>query len=92
MDSQIAKRTHAYNNRLAKELRKWADAQLGVEAMHGALYRAYFIDNITVGEVEEMLMIVAALDLDMEGARHVLESHSFSDAVEGDGPYPSNIV
>ena len=37
--------------------------------MHGALYRAYFIDNITVVDVEEMLMIVAALDLDVEGAQ-----------------------
>ena len=92
MDSQIAKRSHTYNSRLAQELRKWTDAQPGGEAVHGALYRAYFIDNITVGEVEVMLMIVAALDLDVEGARHVLESHSFSDAVEGVWPYPSNIV
>ena len=90
MFSQIAKRTHTYNSRLAQKLRKWADAQLGVEAVHGALYRAYFIDNIDVGDVEEMLLILA--DLDVEGASHVLESHSFSDAVEGDWPYPCNIV
>ncbi len=45
------------------------DAQQGVEAMHGGLYRAYFIDNIAVGDVEEVLMIVAALDLDVEGAQ-----------------------
>ena len=69
MDSQIAKRTHTYNSRLAQELRKWADAQPGGEAVHGVLYRAYFIDNITVGEVEEMLMIVAALDLGVWGAQ-----------------------
>ncbi len=62
-----------------------------VEAAHEALYHAYFIDNINVGDVEEILMIVAALDLDV-GARHVLESHSFSDTIEGDWPYPGNIV
>ena len=50
-------------------LRKLADAQLGVEAMHRGLYRAYFIDNIAVGDVEKVLMIVAALDLDVEGAQ-----------------------
>ena len=88
----IAKRTHTYNSRLAQELRKWADAQLGVEAVHGALYCAYFIDNINVGDVEEMLMIVAALDLDGEGARHVLESHNFSDTIEDDWPYPGIIL
>ena len=60
--------------------------------VYGALYRAYFIDNINVGDVEEISMIVAALDLDVDGARRVLESHSFSDAVEGNWPYPSNIV
>ena len=64
----------------------------GGEEVHGALCRAYFIDNFNVGDIEEILLIVAALDLDGEGARHVLESHSFSDAVEGDWPYPSNIV
>ena len=37
--------------------------------MHRGLYRAYFIDNIAVGDVEEVLMIVAALDLDVEGAQ-----------------------
>ena len=37
--------------------------------MHGAPYHAYFVDNINVGDVEEMLMIVAALDLDVEGAQ-----------------------
>ena len=37
-------------------------------------------------------MIVAALDLDVEGARHVLESHSLSDAAEGNWPYPGNRV
>ena len=31
--------------------------------MHRGLYRAYFIDNIAMGDVEEVLMIVAALDL-----------------------------
>ena len=37
--------------------------------MHGGLYHAYFTDNNNVGDVEEMLMIVAALDLDVEGAQ-----------------------
>ena len=69
MDSQFAKHTHTYNSRLAQELRKLANAQLGVEAMHRGLYRADFIDNIAVGDVEEVLMIVAALDLDVEGAQ-----------------------
>ena len=34
--------------------------------MHGALCRANFIDNFNVGDIEEILMIVAALDLDGE--------------------------
>ena len=51
--------------------------------MHGAPYHAYFVDNINVGDVEEMLMIIAALDLDLEGAHYVLASHIFSGSVEG---------
>ena len=60
--------------------------------VHGALYRAYFIDDINVCDLKEMLMTVTALNLDIEGVRHVLKSYRISDAVEGGWPYPRRIV
>jgi len=37
-------RTRTYNSRLAQELGKWADTQPGGEAIHDALFRAYFAE------------------------------------------------
>ena len=78
------KRSHTYNSRLSQELGKWADTQEGGEAMHDALYRAYFVDAVNVGDSGALLKIVEAVGLDVTAAREVLESRSFSDAVDAD--------
>ncbi len=83
-DLPYSRRTHTYNSRLAQELGKWADTQPSGEAIHDALYRAYFVDGVNVGDVEALLKVAAATGLDVEVTREVLESRSFSDAVDED--------
>ena len=78
------KRSHTYNSRLAQELGKWADTQLGGGAIHDALYRAYFVDAVNVGDVDALLVIAGDVGLDVSTAREVLQSRSFSDAVDAD--------
>ena len=78
------KRSHTYNSRLAQELGKWADTQTGGEAIHDALYRAYFVDAINVGDMDALLTIAGDVGLDVYAAREVLQSRSFSDAVDAD--------
>ena len=78
------KRSHTYNSRLAQELGKWADTQPGGEAIHDALYRAYFVDAVNVGDVDALLTIAGYVGLDVYAAREVLQSRSFSDAVDAD--------
>ena len=78
------KRSHTYNSRLAQELGKWADTQPGGEAIHDALYRAYFVDAINVGDMDALLTIAGDVGLDVYAAREVLQSRSFSDAVDAD--------
>ena len=77
-------RSHTYNSRLAQELGKWADTQPGGEAIHDALYRAYFVDAVNVGDVDALLTIAGDVGLDVYEAREVLQSRSFSDAVDAD--------
>ena len=43
-------RTMTFNSRLAQELGKWADSQPGGEAIHDALFRAYFVDCLNIGD------------------------------------------
>ena len=78
------KRSHTYNSRLAQELGKWADTQPGGAAIHDALYRAYFVDAVNVGDVDALLTIAGDVGLDVYAAREVLQSRSFSDAVDAD--------
>ena len=47
------RRTHTYNSRLAQELGKWADTQPGGEAIHDALYKAYFVDTRNIGDPDD---------------------------------------
>ena len=78
------RRTHTYNSRLAQELGKWADTQPGGDAIHDLLYRAYFVDGINIGDIEELVKIAGSCGLSEGQARQVLESRSFSAAVDAD--------
>ena len=78
------RRTHTYNSRLAQELGKWADTQPGGEAIHAALYRAYFVDARNIGDPEILVEIAQAAGLSGDEARAVLNERRFKDAVDAD--------
>jgi predicted DsbA family dithiol-disulfide isomerase len=78
------RRTHTFNSRLAQELGKWADTQSGGEAIHDALFRAYFVDGHNIGDPEVLIEIAESAGLDPAGAREVLEQRTFSAAVDED--------
>ena len=50
-------RTMTYNSRLAQELGKWADTQPGGEALHDALFRAYFVEARDISQPAVLLEI-----------------------------------
>ena len=77
-------RTMTYNSRLAQELGKWADTQPGGEALHDALFRAYFVEARDISQPSVLLEIAASIGLSVEGARHVLEQRTFKAAVDAD--------
>ena len=76
-------RTHTYNSRLAQELGKWADTQ-GCEAIHDALYRAYFVDNRNISDLEELVRLARSVGLGEDEARDVLVQRRFEGAVDAD--------
>ncbi len=77
-------RTMTYNSRLAQELGKWADTQPGGEAIHDALFRAYFVEARDISQPAVLLDIVEHVGLSAAGARDVLEKRTFKDAVDAD--------
>ena len=77
-------RSHTYNSRLAQELGTWADTQPGGEAIHDALYTAYFVDGRNIGDVDVLVAIAVSVGLPGDAARNVLEDRSFQSAVDAD--------
>ena len=77
-------RSTTYNSRLAQELGKWADTQPGGEAIHDALFRAYFVEARDISQPAVLLDIARQLGLSVHAAREVLEKRTFKDAVDAD--------
>ena len=77
-------RTMTFNSRLAQELGKWAQTQPGGEAIHDALFRAYFVDGRNIGDAAVLVEIARSVGLDDARAREVLEMRTFKAAVDAD--------
>jgi predicted DsbA family dithiol-disulfide isomerase len=77
-------RTHTYNSRLAQELAKWAETKPHGNAIHDALFRAYFVDGINLAEPKQLVEIAGALGLPRKEAREVLESRRYRASVDFD--------
>ena len=77
-------RTMTYNSRLAQELGKWADTQPGGEAIHDALFRAYFVEARDISRPEVLLEIAEGVGLPRAVASEVLEKRTFKEAVDRD--------
>jgi predicted DsbA family dithiol-disulfide isomerase len=77
-------RTMTYNSRLAQELGAWADTQPGGEAIHDALFRAYFVDAKNIGDPEVLVEIAASVGLPADKAREVIEKRTHKAAIDAD--------
>jgi predicted DsbA family dithiol-disulfide isomerase len=77
-------RTMTYNSRLAQELGKWADTQPGGEAIHDALFRAYFVEACDISQPAVLLDVAKHVGMSADDAREVLERRTFKDAVDAD--------
>lgn len=77
-------RTHTFNSRLAQELGKWADTQPGGEAIHNAIFKAYFVDGQNIGSESVLLQLAESAGLPVDAAREVLTERTFKQAVDQD--------
>ena len=77
-------RTMTYNSRLAQELGKWADTQPGGDAIHDAMFRAYFVQARNISDPAVLLEIVAEVGLPVAAAREVIEKRTFKEAIDRD--------
>jgi len=78
-------RTMTYNSRLAQELGKWADTQPGGEAIHDALFRAYFVDARDISQPAVLRGMARQVGLAGAASRAVHGSRPVQSAVDADG-------
>jgi predicted DsbA family dithiol-disulfide isomerase len=81
---RYGERSMTYNSRLAQELGSWAETRPGGEAIHDALFRAYFVDARNIGDPQVLVEIAESVGLPREEAREVLEKRKFKAAVDED--------
>ena len=77
-------RTMTYNSRLAQELAKWAETQPGGDAIHHALFEAYFIGGRNIARVDELVKVAREVGIAGDEAHEVLESRCRKNAVDAD--------
>ena len=78
------RRSHTYNSRLAQELGKWGDTQPGGEAIHDALYKAYFVEGSNIGDIPTLVSVAESVGLDSKAALDVLEQRTFQADIDHD--------
>ena len=75
-------RSMTFNSRLAQELGAWADTQPGGEAIHDALFRAYFVDGRNIGDPDVLVDIAAKVGLPAHAAREVIEQRTYKQVID----------
>lgn len=80
----LVSRSRTYNSRRAQELGKWAESQGVGNLFHKAVFRAYFVDGINIGLIDELVVIAQTIGLPAEEARNLIQTQSFAGSVDAD--------
>jgi len=75
-------REYTYNSRLAQELALWAETQKEGRPLDALIYQAYFVHDRNIAKPEVLLALVEEAGLDAAAAEEVLQTRSFSTAVD----------
>jgi predicted DsbA family dithiol-disulfide isomerase len=77
-------RTHTYNSRLAQEVATWADTKPGGDAIHDALFKAYFADGRDISDAAVLVDVARSVGLPAAEAAGVLDQRRYRAAVDAD--------
>jgi predicted DsbA family dithiol-disulfide isomerase len=70
---EYGERTHTYNSRLAQELAVSGDEHGVTDALHDALFRAYFVEGRNLASTDVLLEIAHSAGLQRSVARAAIE-------------------
>lgn len=81
---KMGRRDKVYNSRLAQEVGLWAQSEGKGHAFHMAAFEAYFVKGNNLAQMDVLLELIEKTGLDVEEGRNVIETRSYSDAVDAD--------
>jgi predicted DsbA family dithiol-disulfide isomerase len=81
---KYGERSMTYNSHRAQQLASWAVGQDGGEAIHPALFVAYFVENVNLASIDNLVAIAAGIGLDADRAGDILRSRRYREAVSAD--------
>ncbi len=76
-----------YNSRKAQELGLWASDQGRGEAFHMAAFKAFFVDNLNLSDLDILKQIAESVGLDPDQAADVVKKRLYSDSVDKEWAY-----
>jgi predicted DsbA family dithiol-disulfide isomerase len=77
-------RTHTYNSRLAQEVAKWVETRPGGETIHDALFKAYFVDGLNIGDSAVLVDVARSVGLPADEAADALRERRCRTGVDAD--------
>jgi predicted DsbA family dithiol-disulfide isomerase len=77
-------RTRTYNSRLAQEVARWAETKPGGDAIHDALFKAYFVDGRNIGDAAVLVDVARSVGLPADEAADVLRERRYRAEVDAD--------
>ena len=77
-------RSMTYNSRLAQELAKWAESQPSGRKIHQDLFVSYFVNNINLAVVKNLIAIAEQAGLPANEARRCLTERTYRNQVDPD--------
>ena len=77
-------RTMTYNSHRAQQLASWAVGQDGGHAIHPALFSAYFVEDINLAKIDNLVDIATGIGLNGDRAREIIRSRRYREAVSAD--------
>ena len=75
-------RTHTFNSRLAQELAVWGDAAGATDALHDALFRAYFVEASNLADVDVLMEAAGQAGLDPDEAGEVIRDRRYRSTID----------
>jgi predicted DsbA family dithiol-disulfide isomerase len=80
----LGDRKMTFNSRLAQELAKWAESQGKGDPFHEAVFRAYYVNGINIGKVDELVSLARSVGLPEKEARSILAERTYRKEVDAD--------